>query len=107
MSNFLQKKNSMPTATTVPPPSQGKSKKNKTLARMFHKNAQSFRDTPLKSEMKQKPSYQSDPNLLADCEVKEIKKTRSWKWPFPKNKNAHELPDQIKGVLYKKSYFPK
>ena len=73
----------MPTATTVPPPSQGKSKKNKTLARMFHKNAQSFRDTPLKSEMKQKPSYQSDPNLLADCEVKEIKKNAKLEVALP------------------------
>ena len=106
MSNRLQKKNSMPSTVTAESP-QGKSKKNKTLTRMFHKNIQSFNETSLKSEMKHRPSYQSDPNLLADQEeFKVSKKTRSWKWPFPKHKNAHELPDQIKGVLYKKSYFP-
>ena len=112
------KLNSMPvtnssTDTPTPPPSV---KKHTTLSRLFHKphHQQSFVDTSLNSEMKRKPSYQSDPNLLADNEDKSAsKKGKGWKWPFPKNRNNKELPEQIVegiqpiSIHNKNSYFPK
>ena len=108
------KQNSMPVATR-PVDAAPPAKKNTTLNRFFHKQQQSFIDTSLNPEMKRKPSYQSDPNLLADSEDNKPshKKGKGWKWPFPKNSRSNkELPDPIIdgiqpiSIYNKTTYFP-
>ncbi|KAI6654255.1 SMP3-like protein [Oopsacas minuta] len=88
-------------------------RKGKTLTRLFRIN-QSYQESHLKAEMKQRLPYQSDPNLLEENdEIKDpSKKIRTWKWPFPRHRIDKELPDHlVKGIRpisisSKLAYFP-
>ena len=110
------KLHSMPVLKRSSEASPAPQKKNTTLSRLLQRpqQQQSFVDTSLSSEMKQKPVYQSDPNLLEESDggKSSQKKGKGWKWPFPKNRNTKELPDptvhgiQPISIFNKPSYFP-